>query len=179
MPAKKNKGINLLPQQEFEGSTVGRILRWAMTTFRFIVIVTEMVVMSAFLSRFWLDAQNSDLDDLLRTKTAQIKAQEDFEKDFRDTQKRLTIFKDLAENTKASDNLSNIVSKIPDGVSLQSFNYQESSLQIKGIASNELAIAQFVSNLKSDETFKDVALGQVGSSENNNSLTIFSVKITY
>jgi hypothetical protein len=41
----KNKAINLLPQEEFDISIIGRTLKWAMGTFRIIVIVTEIVVM--------------------------------------------------------------------------------------------------------------------------------------
>ena len=63
MPAKKEPEINLLPQEEFEGSVIGRILKWGLSTFRIIVIIVEMVVMAAFLSRFWLDAKNSDLNE--------------------------------------------------------------------------------------------------------------------
>jgi len=82
----KNKSINLLPQEEFEASTIGRVLKWATGTFRIIVIITEMVVMAAFLSRFWLDAQNSDLTDSIKIRSAQISAQGDLEKRFREIQ---------------------------------------------------------------------------------------------
>lgn len=177
--ATKSKSINLLPQEEFETSITGRVLRWAMTSFRYIVIITEMVVMSAFLSRFWLDAQNSDLNDSLAIKSAQISAQQDFEKDFRDLQGRLKVFQELSRDTPASSTLNKVISKVPNEVSLQSFSYQENSLQIKGIATSELGIAQFVSNLKADTSFKEVDLGQIGSSENNSALTVFTIRITY
>jgi len=47
-----------------------------MGSFRIIVIVTEIIVMGAFLSRFWLDAQNSELDSSIKIASAQITAQE-------------------------------------------------------------------------------------------------------
>lgn len=178
MPARK-KGINLLPQEEFEASTLGRVLRWAMTTFRYIVIVTEMVVMGAFLSRFWLDARNSDLNDLLDVKKAQILAESEFEKEFRGLQGKLRIFQDLAKEPKSSEVLTKIVSKIPGDVTLQSVSFQNASAQIKGAAGSELGIAQLISNLKADKSFKEVALGQVSSSENNPALTIFDIKLTF
>jgi len=177
MPARK-KLINLLPQEEFEASILGRILRWAMTTFRFIVIITELVVMSAFLSRFWLDAKNSDLNDTLEVKSAQISAQSDFEKDFRSLQDRLKIFKDASKDTKSSDTLTIISAKTPADVSLVSVSLQDKSAQVKGTSGSELGIAQFVSNLKADTAFKEVVLGQVSSSEGNSALTVFDIKIT-
>mgnify|MGYP001609810692 CR=1 FL=1 len=175
--ATKKKLINLLPQEEFEASTLGRLLRWAMTSFRYIVIITEMVVMGAFLSRFWLDAQNSDLNDQLQIKTAQIKAQSDFEKSFRTLQAKLQIFKDLSKEKKPSDTIAKIVAKVPGEVSLQSISFQETSAQIKGVAGSEMGIAQFISNLNADSSFKDISLGQLNSSENNPSLTVFNIKL--
>src|SRR3989344_9480970 len=108
----KTRSINLLPQEEFDVSVVGRILKWAMGTFRIIVIVTEMVVMGAFLSRFWLDAQNSDLGDEMGVKSAQVEAQSDFEKKFRRLQTKLGIFKSLSGAVQPSTEINSIASKM-------------------------------------------------------------------
>lgn len=177
--AAKNKFINLLPQEEFEASTLGRILHWAMTSFRYIVIVTEMIVMGAFLSRFYLDAKNSDLNDLLQIKTAQIAAQSDFEKSFRTLQSQLQIFKDLSKERKSSETISKIAAKVPVGVNLLSASFQDASLQVKGVSGSEIGIAQFISNLSSDKSFKEVSLGQISSAENDPSLTVFDIKINF
>lgn len=181
MAKKKSGFINLLPQEEFEGSIMGRVLKWAMTTFRYIVIVTEMVVMGAFLSRFWLDAQNSDLNDLLDIKTAQILVQEEFEKEFRNTQTRLSIFQALNKEKAASGTLEQVTTRIPEGIRLQSLSFtdQDNVLQVKGISGSEVGIAQFIANLRDEKTFKKVELSQVGSSEDNQGFTIFGIKIIY
>ena len=179
MPEKKSKSINLLPQEEFESSITGRVLRWAMTSFRFIVIVTELIVMGAFLSRFWLDARNSDLNDLLRIKTAQISIQKDFEKSFRDLQGRIKIVQELDKIALPSETVNKVLAKVPNEVSLQSISRQDDSIQIKGVSGSELSIAQFISNLKAESSFKEVALGQVGSSENTNALTLFTVGVKF
>jgi len=177
--AAKNKLINLLPQEEFEGSLTGRILRWAMTTFRFIVIVTEMIVMGAFLSRFWLDAKNSDLNEALRVSVAQISAQAPFEQNFRDLQDRMKIFQELDNEKSPSEILTHVMAKIPSEVVVQSFSYLEGSLQIKGSSTGEIGVAQFVANLKSDTSFKKVELGQIGTSSENESLITFNIGIEY
>ena len=179
--AKKKTGINLLPQEEFEASITGRVLHWAMTTFRYIVIVTEMIVMGAFLSRFWLDAQNSDLNDLIDIKAAQIETQSEFEKEFRNTQVRLNIFQALNKEKRTSELMSMITTQIPDGVRLQSLSFtnQDNSAQIKGISGTEVGIAQFIANLKSNKAFKKIELNQIGSSEDNQGFIIFGIKLNY
>lgn len=179
MPKNRNKLINLLPAEELEGSVVGRVLRWAMTTFRIIVIVTEMIVMAAFLSRFWLDAKNSDLGDSIRTKAAQVSAQKDFETEFRDVQKRLAIFESLEKTTPPSEIVAKIVSRLPGGVNLTTITIQEKGVQIRGISGSEFGIAQFASNLTAEELFKSVSIGAINSAEGNQLATIFSINITF
>lgn len=175
----KSKSINLLPQEEFDASVVGRVLKWAMGTFRIIVIITEMIVMGAFLSRFWLDAKNSDLNDLIEVKSAQISSQSDFEKEFRNIQKKLDIIAEMSKGQKASEILSKISSKIPSNITLSSVSLQETSVQVKGIAGDEIAIAQFVANLDNDDFFKEASLGAASQSENDPSLTIFTINLKY
>src|SRR3989344_5652085 len=103
MPAKKEKQklINLLPQEEFTASTLGRILTWLLSSFRIIVIVSEMVVMGAFVSRFWLDAKNADLSDDIEQKQAVVTSFSDFEQQFRSIQKKLLIFSSLSKSSEA------------------------------------------------------------------------------
>jgi hypothetical protein len=144
----KNKAINLLPQEEFDISMLGRTLKWAMGTFRIIVIVTEIIVMGAFLSRFWLDAQNSDLSNSIKIKSAQITAQAAVEKEFRNVQSKLDIVKEISAATPLSQKIDAITSKLPTGVNLTSVSVLESSVQIKGSSTTEFGIAQFVANLK-------------------------------
>ena len=60
------KDINLLPREEFEQKTVGRFLIWALTVGRWIVIVTELIVITAFLSRFKLDRDLANLYEKIR-----------------------------------------------------------------------------------------------------------------
>jgi Tfp pilus assembly protein PilN len=175
----KKKSINLLPQEEFDASILGRTLKWAMGSFRIIVILTEMIVMAAFLSRFWLDAQNSELDNSIKIATAQVSAQSNFEKEFRGIQKKLNIFKQIAAVPAPSGKLDLIASKIPQDLILTSINVQDNSAQLKGVAGSEIGIAQFISNLKSAPTFKKVELDSVGSSEQNQASITFLINVSY
>ena len=135
--------------------------------------------MGAFLSRFWLDAQNSDLNAAIKTKTAQVEVQADFEKQFRNTQSKLNIFKLITQSANPTDKIALLTSSLPSDVNLSTITIQDSSTEVKGSAGSEIGIAQFISNLKAEKSFKSVDLGQVNSSENNPSLTIFTIKISY
>ncbi len=176
---KKEKEVNLLPQEEFEASSLGRILKWALSTFRIIVIVTEMVVMLAFLSRFWLDARSSDLNELITQRQVAIAAEKDFESEFRDTQKRLKVFTAMTEEPSSfSDILKLITSYLPPDVLLSSFASTSDSFQLKGISQSERGVAQFIANLESTNKFKSVSLVNVTTSESTGSTLIFTLEIT-
>jgi hypothetical protein len=175
----KTATVNLLPQEEFNVSITGRVLRWAMSTFRIIVIVTEMIVMAAFLSRFWLDAQNSDLNDAIKIKNAQITAQASLEKEFRNIQSKVNIFKEMQVGVKPAQIVDAITSKLPADAVLTGISVSEGATLITGTSAGESGIAQFITSLKTDKTFKSVNLAGVDSSEDNPTQTIFSVNITY
>ena len=159
---KKQAQVNLLPQEEFAGTTFGRTLRWAMGSFRIIVIATEMIVMLAFLSRFWLDARNADLNDLIKQKAAVLSASADFEKEFKDTQKKLTIFDALAvEEGAPSSLLGTITTLMPTDILLLSYAFSGEAIQIRGTSQNEISIAQFMVNLENSESFDKVTLNNL------------------
>lgn len=175
MPINKAKHINLLPQDDFQASTFGRVLKWALSSFRVMVIVTELVVMSAFLSRFWLDARNSDLNEQLDINKAQVLAYRDVEQEFRTYQKKLSIAKNLYSDSKNSDVLTQIMSIMPEDLVLSSIQKNQEGIQIKAIAFSERSVAQFLVNLGSLKSLSDVNLSQVASSVDNNFATTFTI----
>jgi Tfp pilus assembly protein PilN len=176
---KKQKNINLLPQEEFASTTLGRALAWVLSTFRIIVIITEVVVMGAFLSRFWLDARVSDLNDEITEKRAIIEATTDFEEDFKSAQKRLGIFTAIAsEEFGAASTLETITSYIPNNVALVSYSFLQNKASVKGVSSSERAIAQFIANLESVEEFEKISIVQLGASEDQVSQLLFTLDIT-
>lgn len=179
MAAHKNKSkINLLPQNEFEASTVGRILKWGLSTFRIIVILTEFLVMAAFMSRFWLDVRNVDLNDTIKQKSAVLATTADFEKDFRDAQKRVKIFTDLtSDKTKVTSLISFVSSYLPQEVRLSAITYSPSDLQVKGTSITEIGIAQYMTNLQKSGKVEKVTLQGLDLGKNEGGALNFSLKI--
>jgi Tfp pilus assembly protein PilN len=168
MPAtkKRSRKINLLPREEFLTSTAGRIFAWILSTFRIIVIVTEILVMLAFLSRFWLDAQNTDLNELLLQKQAVLAAALDFENEFKDTQARLYVFNEYAKDEQIiSDALNVISSSLPPDIFLGSIAFNEKAVSTKGTSPSEAGIQQFIVNLSASDKFFNVTLVDVKSEQ--------------
>jgi len=175
---KKQKLVNLLPKEEFASSTLGRVLKWLLSSFRVIVIVTEMIVMGAFLSRFWLDAKSADLTDEVRQKQSILIALSEFENDFKDVQKKLSIISGLeVSNINPQENLDIVSSLLPQDVYLSAYGISNGTIKISGISPSERSVAQLLANLKSHENFSDVSLSQLGSAESQTSLLLFEISI--
>ena len=179
MPAKKKKlvPVNLLPKNEFDSSIAGRILKWVLTTFRVMVISVELVVIIGFLSRFYLDTQNSDLNDEIKNKQSNIEAYATVEKDFRNTQKRLSIFSEFSSATNYSAPvLTKITHRLPPEAQLVSFSKKGQEIELKAASLSEQSIAQLITNLQEDPDFSEIILTSAESS-NDSPLITFTLKI--
>lgn len=176
---KKDKLINFIPSDKFASTMVGRLLSWLLSTFRIIVIVIEMIVMLAFLSRFWLDAKNSDLNDEIRQKQAQIAASKEIEEEFNTVKKRLAIFAGLAQDqSQNSEIIRKITYQIPPEIVLNNIGFITDSIAISGSSPSEQSIAQLIINLNSEEIFDKVNLMQLGINKDDENLLDFAINIT-
>jgi len=164
--------INLLPQEEFDASTLGRTLKWLLGTFRYMVIATEMVVMIAFLSRFWLDARSSDLIDSINQKKAVITSYSTFENEFRNAQKELAIFKNYTSSNQAlSPLLTAVASNVPGNATLTEILVNGTKITISGNASDEATASTFVNSLNNVNLLHDVNLTSVEAKKDSASLS--------
>lgn len=176
MAAHKQKArINLLPFESFAASTPGRVLAWVLSTFRIIVIVVEMIVMVAFLSRFWLDTKSADLSDEIENKKAIITSYGDVEPNFRAMQSRLSVMGTLAKNPNLTTIIRQSISPyVPPSIILTTISATYSNISITGATLSEADIAQFMSNLKSTDKFSSVNLESIESVKDT-SLVGFSI----
>ena len=179
MPKKTSHVINLLPQEEFRISPVGRILHWATTTFRTIVIITELIVIVAFLSRFWLDAKNADLNDIIRQNQSIIESYKDFETEFRQVQQRIKIFSEMTQSSTLGSLMMQAINLLPEDVNLVSISQVENSLQIKASSASERSIVQFITNLLNNPAFKEVKVASAVASSENQSVIVFTLETKF
>ncbi len=148
--AAQHNDFNLIPTSQFESSLAGRLLRWLLTSFRFLVIFVEIIVIIGFVARFWLDMQHSQLDDEITQAQELLTAYLPFEKDFRHTQKQLETLKNTNDQAnKLSQLLTIITQSLPNDATLISFNQSTGVIEITATAIEEKSISQFLVNLRS------------------------------
>lgn len=160
MPA--NVSINLLGDSEMDHTPLGRIVTWAITYGRYIMIGTEIVVLLAFISRFSLDRKLTDLKEEATQKQDIIEANAGFEREVRVLQDKLAKIKALlVAPVDPLDTLVAFQSLLPSGVYLQSFDLTRDKITIQAIAGSTTAFAQFINNLRNARTITAVDIGDM------------------
>jgi len=179
MAAQKKKKlslINLLPQDDFESSTFGRIFKWVLSSFRAIVIVVEIVVIGGFASRFWLDTRNSNLDDDIKNRANIIAADSTFEQEFRSTQKKLNVYSEISkDDDDVLPVVKQITSRLPADTQLTGLSVNGFNVEIKGASPAEESISQYIANLAGADIFTDILLTNI-ESNSDNPLISFTLK---
>lgn len=164
MPANPIR-INLLGTQDLEHTPWGRLVNWATTYGRYIMITTEIVVLLAFISRFSLDRKNTDLTEELTQKQAIIEANVDFEREIKTLQNKLASAKSLLSNqSKPVDVINQIEQLIPADVYLESLDLATNRLTMSAAANSTQGFAQFLSNLESSQALHNVTIGDISRS---------------
>ena len=102
---KRKKGVNLVPKDKFAETIFGRTLNWLLSTFRVIVVLVELLVMAAFLSRFWLDARNSDYDDELLERAEVIASTQNLEEGYRLAQEKIKLITKISPANRPQTSL--------------------------------------------------------------------------
>jgi len=166
MPSKKE--ISLLPNEENLNSFSARFLKWVTGVGRIVIVFTELIVIGAFLSRFWLDRKNSDLSDTLRQQKAILGSTQEFERDYISLQQRLKFIKNFYKTEpKYVESLNSLIQSIPDGIYFQniSFNTSEKTsiitASVESFSYQEDAIIDFIVNLKLNPDISSVNVQKI------------------
>jgi len=166
MPSKKE--ISLLPNEENLNTLSARFLKWVTGVGRVVIIFTEMIVIGAFLSRFWLDRKNSDLSEILRQQKAILGSTEEFEKDYISLQERLKFIKNFYKTEpKYVESLNSLIQSIPDGIYFQNISFRtgektnEINSTVESFSYQEDAIINLIVNLKLNPDINSVKVQKI------------------
>lgn len=154
--------INLLDQPEFNSSSIARIMNWAITYGRYIMIGTEVIVLVAFISRFSLDRQLTDLREEIAQKQIILEANQDFENEFlyvQDTLKKVNILTKTQD--KPMNILNSIISTIPIDVFMQSYEYTDKLLEIRFVAGTTQGFSTVLTKLQSIESLSNIEVSEI------------------
>lgn len=165
MPAKPI-AINLLGQEDLKHTPHGRIISWALTYGRYIMIGTEIVVLLAFISRFSLDRRLTDLKEEITQKQAILEANVSLEQDIRNLQDTLVKLKQTMTNQSVPlDTLTLLQTLLPAGVYVETLDIATDRVSVSAVAGSTYGFSQFLTNLQATKQFSQVDIGDIKKSE--------------
>jgi len=163
MPAKA-KEINLLPKEPWETGVVGKFIHWTLTVGRYVVVFTELIVISAFLYRFSLDRQLTDLNEKIKQRRAIITNFGDLEEKFRTVQLQLEKIKTLDNQALTVDVILEDISQItPIDTVYESITVNAEAVVLQGKLLSEVGLATLLAKAQADKNFSGVTLENISS----------------
>ncbi len=172
---KKQISINLSGKPKQSTSTV--FYKWAIQAGRVIIILTELVALSALFYRFVIDRQIADINDQIDRQVLYIKNQEASEKEFRSIQNKLATIKTIKQDTDAKVEVMNkILNTANTGVfSTNNLNVNKNIISLNGVSSSIFPINNFVDELKSHPYITSISIDEITSTDTG---VLFKLQIT-
>lgn len=159
MPTKPHS-INLLKNKETD--FFGEFIKWTLTIGRLVVIITELIALSAFIYRFSLDRRLIDLRSEIKQKQTIIAAQKDSEAKYRDLQDRITLalnFSNLSEERHKI--LNDILSFTPQGMTLNNLSLDKDKINVDANVRAVSSLALFVNSLKNYPNIDTISIDNI------------------
>jgi hypothetical protein len=171
--------INLLPKKSFEFSTFGKVLKWATSAGRVLVVLTEFVVLMAFATRFYFDKKLSDIGEESVQKETQIAAYADVETQIRKVLAKQSPVEAFQKNGLGfSSKVASLTRILPVGTVLESMTLDKSGLILVGRAQSEFGFAQFVSGIKKIQGVSTINMRDTSFDQTTGGVK-FSIQIGY
>lgn len=158
----RKKSINLLPKDAFETSGFGTILSWALQFGKWSVIFTQLVVMSAFLWRFTLDRQVTNLRRQIEQEKAIISSYAQIESDFILAQRRLQYAAPILASQQATSNYLTLLHTVtPEDIWYERINFSPNSININAYSASLAGFSSFLTTLQRRPEFNSVSVGHI------------------
>lgn len=162
MPEEKfpTPEINLLSGDELESGPQGKFIKWALTWGKRIVVLTELVVISAFLSRFWLDTTVANLNEEIDHRKAVVTGTAGFETTFRVVQARVAKAQLIEKKVSVLEFYDSAEKLIPGNVVVNQISIGKKGISFTGQAS-ETAMAGLVAAFRNSADFADIGIERI------------------
>ena len=159
----KKYEINLIPKQK--KTLLGKLMFFLLHYFRYIIVLTQIVVISVFFARFSLDQEIVDLKESFTDKQAIL----EITKPLIDEAEAYVAKQDNAKeilNLQNSfmDDFNYVLSIVPQDITLTSLQKSSGSIQMKGKSSTILSIKRLFIKLVKDARFANVKVIELSGS---------------
>lgn len=155
--------INLL--QKKEPSFVNKVVYFSLHYLRYIVVLTQIIVIIVFFYRFKVDQEILDLKDSTNQKEEIIKVTLPLIEEAQAIDNKLNQIKQvLQKQGQFITNLDYIFSIFPASAVLTNFEISYSTIKLMGTTNDPVVIKLFFEKLKRERKFKHVVISQISKS---------------
>ena len=171
MHKNHHPSINLLGNRK--ESIFDKFIDWALTIGRLVVILTEVIALSAFLYRFTLDRQLIDLHSKIKQEAAIVGYLKDKENTYRNLQDRLSVASMFSDSLgKRGKTLSDIIELATGGMTFNQLVLSENYVKIDANFQYISSLKNFVNSLKSYPAIESVSIDRIGNKLSNALVTV-------
>lgn len=168
--------LDLLKPQSNPEKLPVYLLKWLLSSGRFIFIAVEALVLVAFLARFKFDADIQSIKEAVDQQIPYIQSLKPYEVLIKRTQLKLSTITAFKQNSADyAKLLKDIADQTPLGIRIISFNLNKQAggviIQINGQAQTHNDISAFINGLKSNSDLTNVNLASIGIESGNLSFT--------
>ncbi len=167
--------VNLIPDDPFFDTIIGRVLRWAVSVGRYIVMFTELIVIISFATRFSLDRQLTDLNDSINQKSNLIQSYGDLEQNIKSAQNKLDQYQQLEQQKNLADVFPALSAIIPSDVILQTLSIKTNQISLTGTTQSQTSLNLLVNNIQLSTAFRNVSIDRIESGKDNATQLFFQI----
>lgn len=173
MPTKPHS-INLLKNKDVD--FLNEFIKWTLTIGRLVVIITELIALSAFIYRFSLDRRLIDLRSEIKQKQTIVAAQKTNEAKYRDLQDRITLASNFSNlSLERHKILTDILNLTPQGITLNNLVFAKDSINIDANVRMVSSLSLFINSLKKYPSIETISIDNI---ENKPQTNFIAVGIT-
>lgn len=156
--------INLLTQKET--SLIDRLTYFGLNYLRYIIVITQLVVIGVFFYRFQIDQRIIDLKEGVNQKKEIVQLvlpllQEAIKID----KKTSEVEKIITKQKQLNSMMNYLLSLFPETITLTNLELKQDSIDLSGNAADPRHLQAFYALLKKDSKFTDVTLENIKKTE--------------
>lgn len=167
----KSSSINLAKGKGI--SFWDKFINWTLTIGRLVVILTELVALSAFLYRFSLDRKLIDLHGKIKQEQTVVRFLKKNEDKYRNLQDRLLLISDFSRKGKEKVQLfKDIVDLAPKETTFNNFSLYNDRVSIVANMQSSSFLTSFVNKLKNYPNISSISIDKIENKPQNALITV-------
>ncbi|KKT39307.1 MAG: hypothetical protein UW29_C0016G0001 [Candidatus Collierbacteria bacterium GW2011_GWC2_44_13] len=169
--------INLLEKKD--PSLLDRFIFFGLNYLRYIIVITQLVVIGVFFYRFQIDQRIIDLKEGVEQKKEIVKIVLPLLNEVAKIDKKTLIIDEIIVKQKDFNEMLNyFIAMFPETIILSNMEIKGGSIKISGDAANAQHLQTFYTLLKRDNKFKSVSLQNIKKTETGYNFIMFLEKFT-